>query len=172
MSTSLIITQKEGIKYIAGQKLVALGSTAAQRYVLGKQAKPEFETGDKIIRLLSAIQNEAELTEKEIEAMLYCLRSLAEEYEVPTVVPLLGGDVPDYVITPPSPGGTTVVVNHWRGAWDASGGTFPTTGGSGTGGAIQNGDTWHLSPGGILNGDVWNDGTLIIKITGGWLIKA
>jgi hypothetical protein len=45
-------------------------------------------------------------------------------------------------------------VDHWRGGWDASGNTFPTTGGSGDGGAIQNGDQFYISNagGGILTG--------------------
>ena len=37
-----------------------------------------------------------------------------------------------------------------RGNWDASGNMFPSTGGSGIGGAILKGDLWFVSVGGIL----------------------
>lgn len=67
---------------------------------------------------------------------------------------------------------------HWRGGYDASGNTYPTTGGS-TGGAPQEGDIYYLTVGGTLNGDVWNAGTLLIALTdspgqtnANWLIKA
>jgi hypothetical protein len=36
------------------------------------------------------------------------------------------------------------VVDHARGGWDASGNTFPTTGGSGGGGSIQIGDRFYI----------------------------
>jgi hypothetical protein len=39
-------------------------------------------------------------------------------------------------------GGT---IEHFRGGWDASGDTFPTTGGSGAGGAIAIGDRFYIS---------------------------
>lgn len=39
-----------------------------------------------------------------------------------------------------------------RGSWDASSNLFPTTGGSGTSGAIRKGDMWFVSVGGILAG--------------------
>lgn len=58
------------------------------------------------------------------------------------------------------------------GPWNAAAGLFPTTGGSGTGGTILDGDTWHVTVAGILDGEYCNVGALIIKITGGWLIKA
>jgi hypothetical protein len=39
-----------------------------------------------------------------------------------------------------------------RGNWDASGGAFPSTGGSGPGGSILKGDLWFVSVAGILGG--------------------
>lgn len=44
------------------------------------------------------------------------------------------------------------LVNHWRGAWDASGNAFPSTGGNGPGGAPEAGDEWYISVGGAPNG--------------------
>lgn len=45
-----------------------------------------------------------------------------------------------------------LVVGLWddRGNFDASGGAYPTTGGSGTAGAIKKGDTWTISVAGTL----------------------
>jgi len=45
-----------------------------------------------------------------------------------------------------------------RGLWDASGNVFPTTGGSGTAGAILKGDFWYVSVAGVLNGVAVNIG--------------
>lgn len=69
---------------------------------------------------------------------------------------------------------------HWRGAYNASGNTYPEAGsGSGVGGAIQAGDHYYLSVGGTLNGDVWNAGAMLWALTdtpgqtnSNWLIKA
>lgn len=40
----------------------------------------------------------------------------------------------------------------FRTTWDASGGTFPTTGGSGTAGAVEKGNWWYISVAGTLAG--------------------
>jgi hypothetical protein len=45
-----------------------------------------------------------------------------------------------------------------RGNHDASGNTFPTTGGSGTAGAIRKGDSWYVSVAGTLGGVAVNIG--------------
>jgi hypothetical protein len=50
----------------------------------------------------------------------------------------------------------------WRGAYDASGNTFPAAGtGSGTAGAIVAGDEYYLSVAGTLDGGLWPIGTLV-----------
>jgi hypothetical protein len=46
----------------------------------------------------------------------------------------------------------TTVIEHSRGAYDASGNVMPSTGGAGTGGAILAGDFWYLSVAGTLFG--------------------
>lgn len=48
-----------------------------------------------------------------------------------------------------------------RGNHDASGNTWPTTGGSGTAGAIMKGDFWYISVGGALGGVTVNAGDSI-----------
>ena len=45
-----------------------------------------------------------------------------------------------------------------RGSWDASSNLYPTTGGSGTYGAIRKGDLWYVSVAGILSGKSVNAG--------------
>ena len=45
-----------------------------------------------------------------------------------------------------------------RGTWDASGNVFPTTGGSGVGGAIRKGDMWYISVAGTLGAKLVNVG--------------
>jgi hypothetical protein len=51
------------------------------------------------------------------------------------------------------PSTSELLVRLWddRGLFDASGNTYPASGGSGTSGAIEKGDIWTLSVGGTLN---------------------
>ncbi len=53
----------------------------------------------------------------------------------------------------------------YRGAYDASGNTYPTTGGSGTAGAVMKGDMWIISVAGTLGGDAVQIGDSIIANT-------
>jgi hypothetical protein len=48
-----------------------------------------------------------------------------------------------------------------RGSYDASVGTYPTTGGSGTAGAVLKGDLWYISVGGTIAGVIYNVGDSI-----------
>jgi len=48
-----------------------------------------------------------------------------------------------------------------RGNYDASGNTFPTTGGSGTAGAVLKGDVWRISVAGTLGGNAVDVGDTI-----------
>jgi len=50
----------------------------------------------------------------------------------------------------------------YRGSYDASGNTYPTTGGSGTSGAILKGDLWVISVAGTLGGKAIQVGDFII----------
>ena len=49
----------------------------------------------------------------------------------------------------------------YRGDWDASGNTFPTTGGTGDGGAIEAGNWWYISVAGTLAGQPVDPGDQI-----------
>jgi hypothetical protein len=44
---------------------------------------------------------------------------------------------------------------YFRGAYDASGNTYPASGGSGVSGAIKAGDEWYFSVAGTLDGGLW-----------------
>jgi hypothetical protein len=68
------------------------------------------------------------------------------------------------------------LTNKFRGAWDLSGDAPPTGTGSGSGGAIQEGDTWYvIEPGGTVDpdgngGQFFPPNTIIIaKINGATL---
>src|SRR5690606_26428437 len=50
----------------------------------------------------------------------------------------------------------------YRGGYDASGNTYPTTGGSGTAGAVLKGDMWVISVAGTLGGEAVQIGDSII----------
>lgn len=78
---------------------------------------------------------------------------------------------------------TAISASKWRGAYDASGNTYPSTGGSGAAGAILAGDEWYVSVAGQLNVsglgviDVYTDALIIAKINtpgttpGNWIVK-
>lgn len=55
----------------------------------------------------------------------------------------------------------TTVIEHSRGAYDASGNVMPSTGGAGTGGSILSGDFWYLSVAGTLFGTPYEVNTRI-----------
>lgn len=51
--------------------------------------------------------------------------------------------------------------SNWRGAYDASSGLYPSTGGTGTGGIPVSGNEWYVSVGGLL--DVTGLGVIFIN---------
>lgn len=66
----------------------------------------------------------------------------------------------------------------FRGGWDASGDVFPTTGGTGALGVIEQGNWWYITVAGTLNGQDVSDGdwiTALVDIPGqtgsNWLIS-
>jgi hypothetical protein len=59
-------------------------------------------------------------------------------------------------------GNAIIGSNNFRGAWDASGGLFPTTGGTGPAGAVAAGNNWRISVGGTLGGEPVDQGDQII----------
>lgn len=65
------------------------------------------------------------------------------------------------------PGGVNVSISGlWndRGLYDASTNLFPSSGGSGTGGAIQRYNTYLLSVGGTLDGVYYGTGAILIAM--------
>lgn len=65
----------------------------------------------------------------------------------------------------------------FRGGWDASGGTYPTTGGTGIAGAVENGNWWYITVAGTLSGTAVQIGdsiTALVNVPGqtgsNWLI--
>lgn len=58
----------------------------------------------------------------------------------------------------------TVGLFDYRGVHDASTNLFPSTGGSGTAGAILKSDTWRISVGGTLGTEVVNAGDFVIAL--------
>lgn len=59
------------------------------------------------------------------------------------------------------------LAEHFRGAYNASGGTYPASGGSGASGVIKAGDEWYVSIGGELTTPA---GTVTVEV--GALLKA
>jgi len=61
--------------------------------------------------------------------------------------------------------GSVAGLLDYRGGYDASGNTYPTTGGSGTAGAVLKGDMWIISVAGTLGGEAVQIGDSIIANT-------
>lgn len=105
---SLITEQRDGIVYLANLKVVEYGKTASEQRLEGIEPTEALTEGKKILDLLYALNNEDQLTEKENEAILYCLRRLAGEFEsIPTVIPPQGSP-PNYYLQNPGSGGGSV----------------------------------------------------------------
>lgn len=62
-------------------------------------------------------------------------------------------------------GNAIIGSNNFRGGWDASGGLFPTTGGTGPAGAVAAGNSWRISVAGTLGGEPVDQGDQIIAAT-------
>lgn len=102
---SAIIDDKEGVKYVSGLKMVALGKEASQRRMDGKDPRPQMDEGQRILKLLKALRYEDYLSITELEGILYCLRNLSGEYQLPTIVPPVFGNKPTYLLQTPGPSG-------------------------------------------------------------------
>lgn len=66
---------------------------------------------------------------------------------------VLDTDIPTMFAVQTAIGNAVMGANPFRGFWDASGGTYPTTGGTGSGGDIEAGNWWRISVAGTLGGD-------------------
>lgn len=66
---------------------------------------------------------------------------------------VLDTDIPTMYAVQTAIGDAVIGANPFRGFWDASGGTYPTTGGTGSGGDIEAGNWWRISVAGTLGGE-------------------
>lgn len=87
---SEILEQENAIILAAAQKMVSLGSEASQRYIEGKESKDKDEQNQKILILLTAYRRSTSLTDAQLESILYDLRTLSEEDDLPSVSPIVG----------------------------------------------------------------------------------
>ncbi|CAB4147499.1 hypothetical protein UFOVP518_31 [uncultured Caudovirales phage] len=89
------------------------------------------------------------------------LQSYIDRYERLTIYQLLGVDLGKLFIADLIP--STITLDD-RGDYDASVGTFPATGGSGTAGAIMEGDYWTISVAGTLGTTDYVVGDLVYAL--------
>lgn len=164
---SEILLEENAIILAALTRFSDLGMEAAIKMINGKESKTEDGISTKILQLLTAYRSKTELDDYQLGAILYELRNLSGEDEFPSINPIVGQQI-IYIIGADTGGGGTVEVgaNYWndRGGWDASGGTYPIGGGSGTAGSIRRNDTWSLTVGGILSGNYYEINTIIIAM--------
>lgn len=143
---SEIFLEENAIILAAAEKMVDLGQEAAERVVNGKEAKTQDATGLKILNLLTAYRQKINLTDKELEAILYDLKYISEESIFPTIDPIVGQALEYSIqINGPTPGAW---VN--QGNYDASGDAFPEDGVTTT--RIKDGYTWDVTVAGTLGG--------------------
>lgn len=119
------------------QKMISLGTTAAQRLLDGKESRRQIDEGLKIVRLLNAYNAKADLTDAEIDAVLYCLKYTSGTSYFPTTSPIVGQPLVITITQSPIPAGVWVE----QGNWDGSTNLFPTVGKLGD--TVKQGYTWE-----------------------------
>ncbi len=145
---SEIFEEENAIILAAAEKMVALGSAAAQKYVNGKESKIDDENGQKILELLTAYRQKDNLENPQLESILYELRELSEESIFPTISPIVGQPLSYQVV------GVLTGTYVDQGFWDASSNLFPGVG-------TKRGYTWEISVAGTLGGvDIYPGATI------------
>lgn len=87
---SEIRLQENSIISQVALKLLSLGVSASQKNINGVESKKEFEQGLRIIYLLRSYSKKSDLSDDEIDSVLYCLRKLSDGNYFPTISPLVG----------------------------------------------------------------------------------
>ena len=88
--TGEIFNEENSIIVTSAQKMVSLGSQAAQRILAGKEAKTQDAQADAILKLLTVYRRRADLSQDQLASILYDLRQLSEGNVFPTVNPIVG----------------------------------------------------------------------------------
>jgi len=102
-----IVNNIDTIRYQAQTKLVELGVENSLAYEEGKLNEDALETGLSLITLLRALEWNENLTNEEIENLLYCLVEIAEINSFPLAPTLSVIDKPDILVGLPGPKGDT-----------------------------------------------------------------
>lgn len=93
---SEILTQENAIILAASQKMVSLGSSASQKRINGRESSAEDTQGELILRLLTAYRKKIDLSEPQLESILYDLRKLSGANVFPSVNPIIGQEIVYY----------------------------------------------------------------------------
>lgn len=143
-----ILTEENSIILAATQKMVSEGFAAAQLILNGEEAYIEDESANKILTLLTVYKRKTDLEDKELEAILFCLKDLSEEDVFPTISPVVG--LPIVYVEAISTDG------YWRdqGSYDASTNLFPSVN-------VRKGYTWNIGVSGVLAGVSVDPGAVI-----------
>ncbi len=188
------LTKSDADTYYPAIQRMIDSLTAVQTRIQGKLTKSDADTYypaiQRMIDSLSAVQTriQGKLTKSDADtyypAIQRVLDSLtAMQSRIQTKQPLLGytaensaNKATDFstvnnVLYPTVQAVSTYIqsaltgVLKDRGNYDASGNTFPASGGSGSGGAIKTGDMWYISVGGTLGGKAVTAGAWVRSLT-------
>ena len=85
--------QENAIVLAAAERLVSLGNEASQQLVAGKESTKNTKKGNSIITLFEAYAHKSDFTDYEIDALLYCLRSMSDQESFPTTSPIVGKEL-------------------------------------------------------------------------------
>lgn len=94
---SEVFTERNAIIQAAAERLVAIGKEVSEGLLDGNQPGEVYQDGLRLLNLFRAYTKHEDLEDKEVEALLYCMRKLSGAYEFPTVGPLVGQPI-TYVI--------------------------------------------------------------------------
>jgi hypothetical protein len=85
-------TEENAIILASATRLVSVGREAAALILDGKDVDEQYTTGFNIITLLEAYKMRSELSDVEIDGLLYCLRQTSDADFFPTTNPIVGKD--------------------------------------------------------------------------------
>lgn len=177
------IKNQNSILYAAYVQFVNLSYIAANKIVFeGRSAKKEDQKIDELCIYLDAWQHNGDYTDEQKENILYALLQLAQPLTtaiMATTQPLLGNQI-IYELENPPVSEVDLPYRVWapRGYFSAAAGLWPSTGGTGSGGAIEEGNTWDINAEGTLGGTLVVVGATIRALTdnpgqssGNWKIE-
>lgn len=160
MASSEILLQENAIILASMEKFVELGQEASEKIINGKTPEKQDAKAEQILQLLTAYRRKAQLSDDNLESLLYALKQLSAGSSFPTIDPIVGQSTV-YRVTGitdddgEDSGGGGTGEPAYRGDYNPASGNPPgATTGSGEAGAIIQGDEYYATTASSVYGEV------------------